>query len=103
MTERIYNMKKLYFNIDATSFTSKKEAHTLMQKVFYRYEYYGSNLDALHDVLTSIRIDAKIKVNGLAYSEKYIGDYAERIKEVFMDSAEENPHLKFVFTEPKTK
>ena len=95
-------MKKKVFSIDATQFRSRKEAHLHMKEVFSDYEYYGNNLDALHDVLTSVRRDAEIDVCGLEFSRLYIGEYADSIKRVFLDSAEENSHLTFVFSEPAT-
>ena len=70
-----------------------------MQDVFSGYEYYGSNLDALFDVLTSIRTDAQITINGLVQSEEAIGGYSQRIRQVFLDAAEDNPHLTLLFTE----
>lgn len=88
------------FIIDASGFTTKREAHAVMRDVFLGYEYYGSNLDALYDVLTSIRRRAEIRVHGLDASKAQIGDYAERLRALFLDAAAHNPHLTFVFTEP---
>ena len=92
-------MKKLVFNIDASLFTSRKAAHETMKVVFKKYEYYGNNLDALHDVLTSIRRDAVITVTGLEKSREYIDTYVDSLMRVFNDCAEENEHLTFVFNE----
>lgn len=92
-----YFMKKIEFMIDATKFTSRTSAHTEMKKVFEGYEYYGNSLDALHDVLTSVRCDAVIYVAGLEDAKENIGQYAERLKEVFYESALENPHLSITF------
>ncbi len=89
----------LKFYIDASLFRSRRQAHGVMQQVFEGYEYYGNNLDALFDVLTSIRTDAEITVHALSQSEEYIEGYAERIRRVFLDAAEENPHLTLVFSE----
>ena len=93
------SMKKLVFDIDASLFTSRREAHEVMKKVFCDFEYYGNNLDALHDVLTSIMKDSTINIRNLDASKEYIGMYADRIKIVFCESAKENPHLTLVFSE----
>lgn len=87
------------YKIDASLFTSRKEAHEIMQGVFSDCEYYGASLDALHDVLTSIMKDATITVKNLSKSREYIDSYTDRLRTVFCDSAEENPHITLVFTE----
>ena len=90
-------MKK--YDIDASLFTSRGEAHEIMKKIFSDCEYYGSSLDALHDVLTSIMHDCVITVRNLGKSREHIDTYADRLRNVFCDSAEENRHLTVTFTE----
>ncbi|MBO4355976.1 MAG: barstar family protein [Clostridia bacterium] len=85
------------FIIDASLFTSKSDMHELLQKVFSEYEYFGKNLDALHDVLTSIRKDSLIVINNFAKAQELLGAYMNTTAKVFCNSAEENPHLKIVF------
>ncbi len=87
-------MKRKYYSIDASLFTSKEEVHNVLKKVFEGSEYYGSNLDALHDVLTSVCRDVKISLRGLEDSRQFIGEYADGIRQVFEDSAAENKHIK---------
>ena len=92
-------MKTLSFTVDAAGFTSRADCHRDMQKVFVGYGYAGTNLDALHDVLTSIRTDAEIEIRGLEKARAAIGVYADSLRRVFELSAEENPHLHLRFTE----
>ena len=92
--ERKIKVKRKYYSIDASLFTSKEEVHNVLKKIFEGSEYYGSNLDALHDVLTSVCRDVKISVRGLDAARPFIGDYADGIKKVFEDSAAENGHIK---------
>lgn len=87
------------FVIDASLFTSKTQAHEVMKKVFRGYEYYGSNLDALHDVLSSMRKDVTITVRNLKKAKPVLDTYADTIRRVFIDSAEENEHIKLIFEE----
>ena len=96
-------METLYFTIDASRFTTRREAHRVMKEVFAGYEYYGNNLDALHDVLTSIRQDAEITVCGLDAARQQIGAYADRLLRVFGDASEENSHLHFFYPEEATE
>ena len=81
-------MRKKKFVIDASLFTSKTQAHEIMKKEFRGYEYYGNNLDALHDVLTSMRKDVTIKVRNLDKAKAALDTYADTIRRVFVDSAE---------------
>lgn len=89
----------LSFFVDASGFTSRTDCHRDMQKVFVGYGYVGTNLDALHDVLTSIRTDAEIEIHGLEKARAAIGVYADTLRVVFETSAGENPHLHLRFTE----
>ena len=86
---------RLYM-IDASVFSSPHGAHEAMQKVFLGYEYAGHNLDALYDVLTSIRRDAEIRIWGIAAARGRIGAYADEIVTVFRAAAAHNPHLRLV-------
>ena len=92
-------MEKLQFYIDASLFTTRREAHQVMKEAFAGYEYYGNSLDALRDVLTSIRQEAEITVTGLPSAREQIGAYTDRLLLVFRDAAEDNPHLTFLFPE----
>lgn len=56
--------------------------------------YYGKNLDALHDCLTEISEPTKIALANLNPSF----EYHNMIKEVFLDSANENPNI--IMVEP---
>lgn len=57
--------------------------------------YYGKNLDALHDCLTEISEPTNIALANLNTTF----EYHNMIKEVFEDSANENPNITLV--EPK--
>lgn len=58
-------------------------------------EYYGKNLDALADCASEFCIDKYIRFSHYDEAEKNLGEYAERLVEVFSDIAEENPKIKF--------
>lgn len=92
-------MRKKKYLIDASLFTSESQAHEIMKKEFRGYEYYGNNLDALHDVLTSISRDVTVTVRSLDKAERVLGTYAATLRRVFTDSAEENGHITLRFEE----
>ena len=63
--------------------------HENLAKAFAFPEYYGNNLDALHDCLTEIGENTAIVVTDTDLEE----EAARRILAVITDSARENPHL----------
>ena len=89
---------RLYL-IDAALFTSRETAHDVMQNAFWNREYVGRNLDALYDVLTSIRRDAEIRIYGMVAARRQIGEYADRILAVYYAAATQNPHLRVLVQE----
>ena len=80
--------------IDAGTFTDRVAAHdALKAAVVPAGEPYGRNLDALHDVLTSITVNTSVKITGFGYARSTLGDYAATMEKVFCDSAAENSRL----------
>ena len=53
-------------------------------------EWYGGNLDALHDCLTEIGEDTAIVITDMGEAD----ESGRRILSVITDSAGENPHLR---------
>ncbi len=59
-------------------------------------DYYGNNLDALYDGLTSITQDTCLGVFG-PREEGRISDYMKKVRKVMKDAEEDNPHLCVIF------
>lgn len=59
----------------------------------------GSNLDALHDALTSITVHTVIEVRNQAKLAETLGDYWKRIFWLLSDCLDENRDLKLELTE----
>lgn len=78
--------------LDALRLQRKEEAHKYLRSALNFPEYYGENLDALHDCLTELD-DVVVE---FLNTEKVSGGYFARVMEVFRDSAEENPGLKIL-------
>lgn len=72
-----------------------KAAHDYLRKKLGCEWYTGSNLDALHDALTSITEDTEIVLarRGAAAKGEF-AEYRKKVIEVFEDSAAENSHIK---------
>ena len=78
--------------LDALRLQDKEEAHKYLRSSLNFPEYYGGNLDALHDCLTELD-DAVIE---FVNTDKVSGGYFARVLEVFSDSAEENEGLRIL-------
>ena len=85
--------KKELIEIDAAAFETRYRTHAALKEIFAGYDYYGSNLDALHDVLTSIAPDTILRIIHFETAEQKLGTYAASLRRVFLESGEENPHL----------
>ncbi len=83
--------------IDASSFMDVKETHAAIKAAIGSEDYVGSNLDALHDVLTGIGRRTRITVVNYRKAEEYLGEYAEKLAFVLAVSASSNPFLSVVF------
>lgn len=75
--------------LDALKLTDKKQAHKYLREALNFPDYYGCNLDALHDCLTELD-DVQV---GFVNADKVKGDYFAGVLEVFRDSADENDGL----------
>ena len=78
--------------LDAMRLQRKEDAHKYLREALNFPEYYGGNLDALHDCLTELE-DVVIE---FVNADKVSGGYFARVLEVFRDSADENPGLKIL-------
>ena len=63
-------------------------------------DYYGQNLDALWDCLTGfIELPVCIKWSNYKASCRYLGEYAEKLRNVFEDAAAELDNFSFQIEE----
>ena len=57
----------------------------------------GSNLDALHDALTTVSYSAEFVVEGRSLLEHNLGSFWDKVCEVFNDSLDENYNISLSF------
>lgn len=88
-------MKKIV--IDASRFTSKAEMFNCLHEALGYENFYGSNLDALHDRLTMIFEPTEITVKGFSAAILHLGNYANIFWHMLDDCSEENKNLSIVF------
>ena len=84
--------------IDASEFTTKQSMYDCLHRALGREDFYGSNLDALHDKLTMIFEPTEIEVRGFSCALAHLGGYANAFWHVLDDSAEENKNLSISFS-----
>ncbi|MBR5714742.1 MAG: barstar family protein [Clostridia bacterium] len=82
--------------IDANEFVTKHEMHAALRAALGEENYCGSNLDALHDKLTSICEPTTIVIKNWSFAARRLGEYADGLWHVLDDSADENPNIKVV-------
>lgn len=83
--------------LDLTSFEEKISLHRYLKEVLDFPFYYGANLDALHDELTSKMTPAHILVKYPAEPKGKMVSYLPRLLSVFEDAKLENYHLTIDF------
>ncbi|MBD7911554.1 MULTISPECIES: barstar family protein [Clostridium] len=75
--------------LDGREFTSKKELHEILKSKLKLPDYYGNNLDALWDCLTTdVELPMTIEWINFSNSKELLGEYAEQTKKVFMDASD---------------
>lgn len=74
--------------------TTRREAHEHLAEQLGFPEYYGKNLDALHDLLTERGEDTEIIVEGSEVLAEAMNGYGKRIINVLLAAARYNEHLK---------
>lgn len=84
--------------IDCRGFIPRSDLHDAFAKALSFPDWYGNNLDALHDQLTSIGEETRIELLCWADAEASLGRYALGAKRAILDAAEANPNLLVIFS-----
>lgn len=84
-----------HITLDGRKMQDKDTVHLYLKDVLHLDEYYGNNLDALWDALSTCHHPLEIH---LIYREEmldHLGSYGESIIKLFEDAAEENWRVVF--------
>lgn len=81
---------KTLLNIDGAVVTNKTELHNTIAWQLQLPEYYGCNLDALWDVLSTWSQPLAIEVTNIPLLKDNLGDYADALLQVLIDAEAEN-------------
>lgn len=80
----------LVLNLDGTVLKSKEELHNTIAWQLSLPDYYGHNLDALWDVLSTWSKPLQIEVSNIVLLQKHLGEYEEALLQVLNDVVAEN-------------
>ena len=80
--------------IDGNAVTSMEEIHKSLAEQLGFPEWYGSNLDALHDCLTDLHEETDVSIVHSEALLETLGPAYVRLSRVLSDAADENPYLK---------
>ena len=81
------------FVIDGAKMHTRQEAHDEIARALNFPEYYGRNLDALWDLLTTTK--GKAVLTGVPGMLNALGGYGCRLLKTFYDAAEEHKGFDF--------
>ncbi len=84
----------MLYIIDGSAMTTRQEAYAELRRALDAPEYMGSNLDALHDILSGMR--GEVRLVHACKMLNALGKYGCRLLEVCFDSAQENDQLSFI-------
>jgi ribonuclease inhibitor len=85
--------------IDISSAKTRKEFHEAVSHVLPCPEYYGNNLDALHDVLTGDVQKGRIFFNGCANFREMFPSYYKSLVKMSEDITADNSLIEIIFTD----
>lgn len=83
----------MIYTIDLTGVSNKEELHDALQETLPLPEYYGRNLDALYDVLTSVITPMEIQLINTPSADEFPGGYIQAFLKLCHDVQEENPMI----------
>ncbi len=80
--------------IDGDEIYNKEKLHRMMKEAFNLPDYYGKNLDALHDCLTEIP-GAELQLRNVSKMIEWLGHYGESFIAVLQKIQEERTDFHF--------
>ena len=87
------------FVLDGSSVGSREALHQTLAAGLRLPDWYGGNLDALHDCLTDITEPTELVIRGGAALETALGVYCKSLRRVLADCAAENGAFSVIWEE----
>lgn len=95
MNDQVNTTKKIV--IDGSLITTKEEFFDFMRRALGSDLLIGSNLDALHDALTTVSYSAEFIVEGQSLLEHNLDGFWDKVYKVFNDALDENYNISLSF------
>ena len=87
--------RMVHIILDGNEMQNKEGVHLYLKYKLNIKEYYGNNLDALWDALSTYNHSIKIVLIHSEQMLENLGNYGESIVSVFEDAARENSNIVF--------
>lgn len=84
-----------YITLNGKEMLTKEDVHPYLKDKLSIKEYYGNNLDALWDVLSTYNKVLQIELLHHDDLLENLGEYGQAIVQLFHDATEENPRIEF--------
>ena len=82
--------------IDCRGIVTRSDLHKAFTDALSFPDWYGNNLDALYDQLTSIGVDTQVILQNWTEAEASLDRYAVCARQAMEDAQQNNPKLKIV-------
>ena len=84
--------------LDGSRMTTQEEVHDYLSRRLGLPDYYGSNLDALYDILSAdLPESTRLVVYRREALAQNLGAYSAALLGALVEAGRENPHLQVVF------
>ena len=83
--------------LNGNAMVSREAAHDHLAKELDLPDYYGRNLDALHDCLTEVFDNTQLILRNWCFLEENLGAYAAAIRRAMTHAEKENPCIEIYF------
>lgn len=84
----------MVINLDFNEIYDKESLHKLLKDEFEFPDYYGNNLDAFYDEVSSLSEDLTIILKNRKHLIDSLGTYAESLFSTIYELEEENTNIK---------
>jgi ribonuclease inhibitor len=84
--------------LDCAQLLDRKQTHEYLKEKFSFPDYYGKNLDALFDLLSSVGDLLTVVLFNTSAAEMNLGGYGSALIATIREAAEDNPNIELVET-----
>ena len=93
-------MKMEIIRLEGRKMTNRKATHAYLKRELHLPEYYGNNLDALWDCLTTDFSGKMIILQNPQTVKNQLGDYGDSLVRLFKEVAAANPAICLILAYP---